>query len=111
MNRWRYAVVILVLIAAASVFAFVGRNLGALVTLESPRLLSRMAVAAALENSFNKLPRWVPSITTLLALFIFGAANLYLFTARVRNMMIGLTVSWNRFLQVTLAGLAYGLLF
>jgi hypothetical protein len=113
MNRPRWLVIILILLALAAIFLFVGRDWRAVLPPGLARVFTaRMQPASAFgESSFERLPRWAVSLATLLALFIFGAANLYMFPARVRKMQKALTVSWGRFFQVALAGLAFGLLF
>jgi hypothetical protein len=66
---------------------------------------------AAVNASLAELPTWVSSLATFVTFLLFGLANFYIFPARVRNLQTALTVSWVRSFHITLAGLAFGLLF
>jgi hypothetical protein len=108
MTRWRSLIVILVLLAVIGLFVFSSMNWKS----QWPASLSHGTSSSfPMDAALDELPGWLSSIATFLSLFVFGAANLYLFPARVRKMQAALTVSWKRTFHITLAGLAFGLLF
>ena len=108
MMRWRYLIGILILLAILSLFLTVGVKSGLTgfshVNEQSP-------LPAAVNASLAELPSWVSSLATFVTLLLFGSAIFYILPARVRNLQAALTVSWMRSFNITLAGLAFGLLF
>lgn len=110
MSRWRILNLILILMAVASLFVFAGRSWGPVGNeADGWHPASQDSAASVMEKTFADLPGWVASIAMFASLFMFGAANLFLFPARVRNMQAELTVSWRRTFHIMLAGLAFGL--
>jgi hypothetical protein len=111
MTRWRILNIILSLIAVAGLFMFTGRDWSSLAAGEFSHTASEGSMPFLVDKALDEMPGWVSSVATFVTLFVFGAANLYLFPARVRKMQAELTVSWARTFQIILAGLAFGLLF
>jgi hypothetical protein len=111
MTRWRTLIVVLVALALAGFFLFVGKNWRAALPTEFPHVDSSTPASLIVDKALADLPNWLSSVATYLTLFIFGVADLYLFPARVRKMQAALTISWSRSFHIMLAGLAFGLLF
>jgi len=111
MTRWRILIVVLILLAIVSLFLFVGQEWRDALFTGFPHGAGQSTLPSVVNDSLAELPTWVSSLATLVTFFLFGAANFYLFPARVRNLQAALTVSWMRSFHITLAGLAFGLLF
>ena len=111
MTRWRYLIGLLILLALVGLFVSIGMNSRGSSPIGFPHGDAQNPFQSAVNDSLAELPIWVSSLATLVTFFLFGAANFYLFPARVRNLQAALTVSWMRSFHITLAGLAFGLLF
>jgi hypothetical protein len=111
MSRWRILNLILILVAVAGMFVFSGRSWEPVNNDAAGwHPATQDSAISVMEKTFADLPGWVASLAMLLTLFMFGAANLFLFPARVRKMQTELTISWKRTFHIMLAGLAFGLL-
>ena len=111
MTRWRTLIGLFILLAIVGLFLSIGTGWRSHLPTGFFHNSTQVPLQFAANASLAELPTWVSSLSTLLTFFLFGAANLHLFPARVRNLQAALTVSWIRSFHITLAGLAFGLLF
>ncbi len=111
MTRWRTLIGLFILLAIVGLFLSIGTGWRSHLPAGFFHDSTQIPLQFAVNASLAELPTWVSSLATLATFFLFGAANLHLFPARVRNLQAALTVSWMRSFHITLAGLAFGLLF
>jgi len=111
MTRWRVLIVALILLAILSLFLFVGQAWRDSLSSGFRHDTGQSPLPSAVSDSLAELPIWLSPLATFATLLLFGVANFYLFPARVRNLQTALTVSWMRSFHITLAGLAFSLLF
>ena len=111
MTRWRTLIGLFILLAIVGLFLSIGTGWRSHLPTGFFHNSTQVPLQFAANASLAELPTWVSSLATLLTFFLFGVANLHLFPARVRNLQAALTVSWIRSFHITLAGLAFGLLF
>ena len=114
MTRWRWTIVISVVIALTIWATVLFLNLRpelmrAIPHSDFPPLEpGRLGAPGA---PMSALPVWADSLGLLVTLYLAGAASFYLFPAHVRNMYRALTISWARLWQITLLGFGFLLLF
>lgn len=110
MSRWRLITLILVVLALILWAVLFALNLRPELVRGIPHGFLPSLEASRLERPLSGLPAWVSSVELFITLFLAGAASLYLFPLRVRN-MAHVLVSSRRLVPLTLLGVGFGLLF
>ncbi len=110
MARWRLITSILIILAVLLWATLFLLNLRPEVGRAVPHGLFPSQETLRLQTPLSRLPGWVAPVELLITLFLAGIANLYLFPARLHNMLRTLSLGWARLLSLTLVGIGFALL-
>jgi hypothetical protein len=110
MARWRISTLVLIVVALVLWAILFGLNLRPELGRELSRGFLQPPDSLRLQAPLSRLPAWAASLALFVTLFLAGAASLFLYPLRVRNMARLLGLGWSRALVTTALGIGFGLL-
>ncbi len=110
MSRWRWILVILLLVALGLWATLFTLNLRPELMQEPSRFALQFSNPEGLRQPLSQLPGWAASVGLFITLFLAGWANFYIFPGRIRNMREALSLGWPRVVQMALLGFGFVLL-